>query len=104
MSTLKPENDYIFYEEDGLTYRDVYNATSVTEQLYRSRLSQSRVTNSSKTNSGSSTRQLFDEIEDEDVEYENVEEEIEFMENKSLDPNSNEEWDYFGKKDAYRQI
>lgn len=103
MSTLKPKNDYIFYEEDGQTYRDVYNATSVTQQLYRSR-SQSRVTNSSKTNSGSSTRQLFDEIEDEDVEYENVEEEIEFVENKSLDPNSYEEWDYFGEKDVYRQI
>lgn len=98
------ENDYVFGEEDGLTYNDVYNASGVREPLYRSR-SQSRATNANNRKSGSSSRHLIDEIEDEDVHYENEEQEIEFVENGSLDLDSDEEWEYIGEEeDVYGQI
>lgn len=41
-------------------------------------------------NCGSSARKLIDEIKDEDVRYKNEKEENEFVEIKSLDPDSDE--------------
>lgn len=69
------EDDYIFDQEDGSTYQDVYNAFGVKETLYRSR-SQLRVKYANNKSSRSSSRHLIDVIEDEDIQYENEEEVI----------------------------
>lgn len=46
------------------------------------------------------TRHLIDEIEDEDVQYEN-EEEIVFAENKHLDPDSDDDFDYLHNEEDF---
>ena len=48
-------------------------------------------------NSGSSTRRLIDEIEDEDVHED--ENEIEFVEDKHLDPKCDQDLDKFDHKE-----
>lgn len=77
------ENDYVFSEADGLTYKDVANASGAEEPYYPTRRSSRASEGSSKVqgkhaSSGSSSKKrLIDEViyEDDDEE-----EEVDFVE------------------------
>ncbi|KAK1376692.1 hypothetical protein POM88_032936 [Heracleum sosnowskyi] len=89
------ENDYVFSEADGLTYKDVANASGAEEPYYSTRRSSRASAGSSKVqgkhaSSGSSSKKrLIDEViyEKDDDE----EEEVDFVE----DPNHISEEDDF---------
>lgn len=90
------DDDFVFSEQDGLSYKDVAIASGVTESRYNSRSHASR--GSSKvTNQGkhayfesSSKRRLVDENE---VNEEEEEEEMEFEEGDK-DPNNSQDEDF----------
>ncbi|KAK1384279.1 hypothetical protein POM88_022014 [Heracleum sosnowskyi] len=89
------ENDYVFYEADGLTYKDVANASGAEEPYYSTMRSSRASAGSSKiqgkhaSSRSSSKKRLIDEViyEKDDDE----EEEVDFVE----DPNHISEEDDF---------